>query len=165
MIKTLITFAILASLSGCSSKNAFTKFNMNKDQELSVSSLLSSKIKSKKDGKIDGVVSAIYLNEIYPDSYNNNEYFFVYLFLKNKKKMHDPKDFDKLDLSLRLNGELPIKIKQLENKNKFSHLTFIKSDWNRYYLVAFKKQNKTSISLVLESDQSFSDQLEYQKDK
>ena len=164
MIKILISLTILALLAGCSSKNAFTKFKMSKDQELSVSSLLSSKIKSK-DGNIDGVVSAIYLNEIYPESYNNNEYFFVYLFLKNKKEMHDPKEFDKLELGLRLNGKLPIKIKQLPHNNKFSHLTFIKSDWNKYYIVAFEKQNKSSINLVLESGQSSSDQLRYQKGK
>ena len=162
MTKLLTTIVILALLSGCSSKNAFSQFKMNKEQELSVSSLLSSKIKSQ-DGRIDGVVSAIYLNEIYPDSYNNDEYFFVYLFLKNKKQMHDPKQFDKLEMSLKLNGELPVKIKQLPNKNKFSHLAFIKSDWNKYYLVAFKKQEKNSISLVLESNQSSSDPLTYQK--
>ena len=164
MIKFLITLSLIAFISGCSSKNAFNKFNITKEQERGVSSLLSSRIISN-NGDIDGVISAIYLNEIYPDSYNNNEYFFVYIFLKNKKEMHDSKRFDKLELSLKLNNELPIKIKQLPNKNKFSHLTFIKSDWNKYYLVAFKKQAEKSISLVLESCQSSSDSLIYQKGK
>ena len=135
---------------------------MSKDQELSVSSLLSSKIKSD-DGNTQGVVSAIYLNEIYPDSYNTNEYFFVYVFTKDKKQMHNPKEFDRLDLNLKLNGELPRKVKELPHDNQFSHLTFIKSKWNKYYLVAFNKQKKSSISLVLESDQSSSDRLVYQK--
>ena len=164
MIKILISLTAIVLLSACSSKNAFSKFNMSKEQELSVSSLLSSKIKSQ-DGNIDGVISAIYLNDIYPNSYNTNEYFFVYIFLKNKKEMHNPKQFDKLETNLRLNGELAIKIKQLPHKNKFSNLAFIKSDWNKYYLVAFKKQDKNPINLVLESGQSSSDQLRYQKGK
>lgn len=164
MIKLLIIITILITFNACSSKNAFTTFNMSEEQERSVSSLLSSKIKSK-DGKIDGVISAIYLNEIYPDSYHTNEYFFVYLFLKNKQKANQSDEHYAEELNLTLNGKKPVKIKQLPNKNKFSNLTFIKSDWNRYYLVAFKKQEKNSISLVLENGQSFSDPLMYQKGK
>jgi len=164
MIKLLITITTLVLLSACSSKNAFTTFNMNEEQERAVSSLLTSKIKSN-DGKIDGVISVIYLNEIYPDSYHTNEYFFVYVFLKNKPKNNDLDEFNEELLNLTLNGEKPVKIKQLPNKNKFSHLTFIKSDWNKYYLVAFRKQEKSSINLVLENGQSFSAPLEYHKGK
>ena len=161
-MKFLTIIAILLLISGCSTRNAFEQFNMEKEQELSVSSLLSSKITSQ-NGEIQGVVSAIYLNEIYPQSYNNNEYFFVYIFLKDKKKMNDPKRFDELSLNLKLNNKTPIKIKQLPHENKFTNLAFMKSDWNKYYLVAFQKDNKSSLNLVLESGQSFSAPLKYQK--
>jgi len=162
MIKLLTTITILVFLTGCSSKNAFSSFDLSKEQELSVSSLLSSKIKSE-NGEINGVVSAIYLNEIYPESYHNNEYFFVYVYLKNNKQLSNPAEFDDLELSLKLNNENAIKIKQLSNENRFSDLAFIKSDWNKYYLVAFEKQNKSKINLVLESGQFSSGQLSYQK--
>ena len=80
IILTLLTF-----LTGCSSKNAFDRFDMDKEQELSISSLQTSKILSK-EGKVEGFFSVIYLNETYPKSFNGNEYFFVYTFIKEHKE-------------------------------------------------------------------------------
>ncbi|MBU1658352.1 hypothetical protein KKG72_04785 [bacterium] len=156
------TFTFLFLLSGCSHQNAFTKFNMNIQQELASSSIQSSKIKNGT--KVNGIFSAIYLNEVYPDAYNQHEYFFVYLYLKDKQEMYDPNSFEDVKLALKLNGKLPIKIKQLPHANKFSHLASVESEWNRYYIVAFKESSK-KLSLVLESGQSSSVALIYQKDE
>jgi hypothetical protein len=164
MKNILISIAILAFLSACSSKHAFSQFNLEKEQELSIESLLSSKLKSK-DGKVYGIVSAIYLNDIYPKAYNNDEYFFVYVYLKEKEELHNPKYFDNFKLNLKLNGVVPVKIKQLPHDNQFSKLAFVKSDWNQYYIVAFKKQNKDTINLVLENNYSSSRRLKYKKNK
>ncbi len=77
IIFTIFTiFTILILFSGCSRKDAFFGFDMEKDQELGASSLQSSKIVSK-EGAISGIFSIIYLNEVYPKSFNQNEYFFV----------------------------------------------------------------------------------------
>ena len=155
-----ILFTIL--LTGCADKNAFSKFNMTTAQGLSESSLQSSKIKSNK--QIDGVFSVIYLNEVYPNIYFKNEYFYVYFYLKNKKKMYNPNLLEDIGLTLKLNSQLPIKIKQLPPANKFSHLVTTKNEWNSYYLVAFKEQKSKKLSIVLENGQSSSDPLIYQKD-
>ena len=163
-MKLFIYTLLLLMIAGCSNKNAFTQFEMTKEQELSVSNLLSDKIKSK-DGNIKGVISAIYLNEIYPKSYNTHEYFFVYMFLKEKQNMSNPKEFDNLSLNLKLNGKTPLKIKQLKNENRFSNLAFIKSEWNRYYLVAFEKDENPIINLTLEGDGFSSNALVYNRDK
>jgi hypothetical protein len=160
----LMSVAILVFLSACSGKNAFSLFDLDEEQELSVASLLSSKLKSK-DGKVYGIVSAIYLNDIYPEAYHNDEYFFMYVYLKEKEDLHNPKYFDNFELNLKLNGVSPLKIEQLPYKNQFFKLTFIKSDWNQYYIVAFKKQNKDMLNLVLKNAQSSSDSLKYQKNK
>lgn len=157
IILTLLTF-----LAGCSSKNAFDNFNMDKEQELSISSLQTSKILSKT-GKVEGFFSVIYLNEIYPESFNGNEYFFVYTFIKESKEMYDPKNPNQTDLKLKLNSKLPIKIQKLPKDNRFSHLASIKSSWNKYYLVAFEQED--TISLLLENGQSSSAVLKYQKDE
>ncbi|MCK4974257.1 MAG: hypothetical protein KAR81_03310, partial [Sulfurimonas sp.] len=106
--------------------------------------------------------SVIYLNEIYPKSFNGNEYFFVYTFIKEHKEMYDPKNPNQTDLKLKLNSKLPIKIQKLPKDNKFSHLASIKSSWNKYYLVAFEQEE--TISLLLENGQSSSAELKYQKD-
>lgn len=159
-IFTLVIITLF--FSGCSHKNAFTNFNMNKDQELSTSSLQSSKVRLGK--KVEGVFSAIYLNEVYPNSFNQYEYFFIYLYLKDEKVMHNPNSLDDIELTVKLNGELPVKIKELPNENQFSKLTTSKSAWKKYYLVAFKEQKK-KLNLVLESGRSSSAVLSYQKDQ
>ena len=161
-MKSFFTLLIFFTLfTGCSSKNAFDQFKLSKEQELSISSLQSSKIISK-EGKVEGVFSAIYLNEVYPKSFNENEYFFVYTFTKETKEMYNPNKPTDTDLRLKLNSKLPIKIKKLPKDNRFSHLVSIKSAWNKYYLVAFEKED--TISLVLENGQSSSAALKYQKD-
>ncbi len=158
-----VTAVCALLLSGCSYNNAFTKFHMDKEQELSASSLQSSKVISQ-DGQTKGVFSAIYLNDVYPESFNQNEYFYVSIYLKDKKKMYDPNKNEDVALTLMLNGELPIKIKKLPNKNQFSHLLSRTNDWNIYYLVAFKEQGNT-LSLVLKDKNSSSSALTYYKDE
>ena len=157
----ILTFVVL--FTGCADKNAFSKFDMSEAQELSASSIQSSKIKSKD--RTEGILSIIYLNEVYPKVYFNNEYFFVYLYLKNKKDMYDPTKLQDIGLTLKLNSKLPIKIKQLPNDSKFSDLVATKNEWNRYYIVAFKKEKSKTLSIVLENGQFSSDPLVYQKDK
>ena len=150
-------------LSGCSYNNAFTKFHMQKEQELSVSSLQSSKIVSKNN-QIEGVLSAIYLNEVYPKSFNQNEYFYVSIYLKDKKEIYDPNTNEDVALTLVLNGELPVKIKKLPSQNQFSHLLSRTNKWNIYYLVAFKKQGNT-LHLLLKGKDLSSSALVYYKDE
>ncbi|WP_324170511.1 hypothetical protein [Sulfurimonas sp.] len=160
-ILTLTIFFLL--FTGCADKNAFSKFNMQKEQELSASNSQSSKIKTAQ--KIDGIVSAIYLNNVYPNTYTSNEYFYIYLYLKNEKEMYDPTSVDDINLTIRLNNKLPIKVEKLTNKNKFSHLSSVENEWRRYYLLAFKKDKNNALNLVLESGQSFSGKLAFQKDE
>jgi len=157
----VLTFAII--FTACADKNAFDKFNMLKEQELSATSLQSSKI--KRANNIEGTISALYLNAVYPKRYNNNEYFYVYIFQKDKKEMFNPNKLDEIKLTLRLNDKLPIKVKELSNDNQFSHLTSVRSEWQRYFLIAFQKEESNNLSLVLESGQSSSDLLVYQKDE
>lgn len=163
-MKTFYIFlTLLIFFGGCSSKNAFDKFKMSREQELSISSLQSSKIVSKT-GTVDGIFSAIYLNEVYPESFNGDEYFFIYIFTKDNKELYDPKKPTKTDLLLKLNSKLPVKLQKLEKNNRFSNLVYIKSNWNMYYLAAFQKEEKL-ISLVLENGQFSSAELKYKKDK
>ena len=160
-IATILTFSIL--FIGCADKNAFSKFKMQEDQELAANSLQGSKVKMGEN--VEGIFSAIYLNEVYPNVYSVNEYFYVSLYLKEKKEMYDTNTLDDIKLTMKLNGKLPVKIKKLESNNKFSHLASVKSKWRNYYLVAFEKEQTNKISLVLETDQSSSDALTYQKDE
>ena len=156
----LAVFSLL--FSGCSSTNAFSNFDMSKKQELSEASLQNSKIRLGE--KVDGIISAVYLNEVYPEAYNQNEYFYVYIYLKKDAELENPNSFNESKLKLKLNSQLPVKIEELKRDNRFSDLTSVQNEWNRYYLVSFEKQ-ASKLSLVLENGQSLSDELIYQKDE
>ncbi len=158
IIYSTILFTLL--FSGCSGQNAFTKFNMNKQQELSESSLQSSKIKLNK--KVYGIFSAIYLNKVNPKSFNQYEYFYAYIYLKESSELHNPNTLDDIKLTLKLNGKTPVKIQELESKNRFSHLSAVESDWNRYYLVAFEPAEE-NLKLVLHNLGATSTALIYKK--
>lgn len=161
-MKTIFTiFTILILFSGCSRKDAFFGFDMEKDQELSASSLQSSKIVSK-EGKISGIFSIIYLNEVYPKSFNQNEYFFVFMFTKESKELYDPKNPKDVDMKLELNSKLPLKVEKLPQENQFSHLVDTKNDWNQYYLVAFEQS--ATINLTLDDNTSSSMVIKYKKE-
>jgi len=160
----LLFFTFLLISTGCSNNNAFDLFKMDKDQERSITSLETAKILTI-DGAVSGVFSSIYLNEVYPDSFNDGENFFVYIYLKKEEKMYDPKKLVKTNLNIKLNGKLAVKLKELPRENKFSHLVSIKSNWNKYYLVTFltDKKRDLSLNLEIESDPSSSAVLNYQK--
>ncbi|MBW6487579.1 hypothetical protein [Sulfurimonas sp.] len=155
-----LTFLIL--FTGCSNKNAFFGFEMDKTQELCASSLQSSKIMSK-EGEVSGVFSAVYLNEVYPKAFYGEEYFFVFFYTKENRELYDSKNPTDADLMIKLNSELPVKIEKLPQENQFSHLADIKNDWNHYYLIAFKKSG--TLNLVLENGNSSSAVLKYKKEE
>lgn len=148
----LITLSTIFIFGGCSKNGAFEDFNLTKEQERSMNSLQSAKIRDAKT--IDGMISAIYLNEVYPNTYNYHEYFFVYRYNKTKS-----------ELNLKLNSNSPIKVKKLSSKNEFSELIGVESEWNEYYLVSFEHQDTKKLSLVLESGQFSSDPLVYLKER
>lgn len=153
-MKYLILFLTLLILSGCSHKNAFSNFEMDRDQELSIE--YHKKVKLNYGDKTIGTFSSIYLNKIYPDRYNKNEYFFIYIYLKDSYNMQDYK--------IRLNKNNPLKIKELNYDNKFSKLTNERNRWSEYYLVSFEKTGKL-LNLTLGNDQSILASLKYQKDE
>jgi len=150
-LKILIFMLLIV---GCADKNAFSKFNMTKDQELSASSVQNSKLKSEKG--INGFFSVIYLNEVYPKKYTNNEHFFISIYLKNKK-------YDELNITL--NKKIPIKVEQLPFDNDFSTLISGKNRWKKDYLVVFNKEDSNTLSFTVENGQFSSVALMYQKGK
>lgn len=148
----------LIFFTGCSQKNAFVKFNMNKDEERSVSSLQTSQI-IDKSGEIAGVISVVYLNEIYPKKFNKYDSFYIYIYMKDSKNINfiDPK------INLEMNEQVPVNSTELPNNNEFTHLVNIKNSWNRYYLVEFERDCNT-LNLIFDNGLSLSNILKYQKD-
>jgi len=145
----IIIIPIILLFSACSDKTAFSKFNMSKKQELSANSIQSSRI--MLNNNILGVVSVLYLNDIYPKIYNKNEYFYIYYYLKNPQKV----DFI-------LNNKKAIKIIKLKPLNQFSKLVSSSNKWNQHYLVEFSKEGN-SLNLLLKSAEASSHTFRYHK--
>ena len=124
----LIILLFIMSFSGCSTNNAFHEFNMDEMQEFSEEKIQSSVIKNEKEN--DGLVTVIYLNQVYPERYKDYEYFYAYLYSKSDHK----------DIKFLLNEEECFLVEELPSYNKFSNLTSFKADWKRYYLLKFEKQ-------------------------
>ena len=157
-----ISILLVFFFGACSHKNAFYEFSMDKRQEQSATSL--KRIKIVKDTKVIGTFNALYLNNVYPEKYNKEEYFIVYIYLKEIKNISNPNTINRDNLKILLNNNEPIKLEELDNENRFFKLTGSKNKWNKYYLVSFDAVGE-SLSLKLESDQSFSVVLKYQKDQ
>ncbi|MEA1891631.1 MAG: hypothetical protein U9N33_02855 [Campylobacterota bacterium] len=159
----MILFLFTLFFLGCADKNAFDNFEMIKEQELSANNLQNSKIKTGDN--TDGIISAIYLNKVYPTLYNQNEYFYIYLYQRERVDMFNPNTLDEINMTLKLNGKLPIKIRKLSHNNRFSHLTLVNGEWQRYFLVAFEEEKSNKLSLILQTSLSSSDFLIYHKDE
>ncbi len=147
----LLITLILALFTGCSSSNAFSRFKLTQRQAESENSILSAKIYSS-DTTV-GLVSTLYLNQVFPDIYKKDESFYVSLYIKDGVK----------DLHFLLNGEEAIKVKELQKANEFSSLLSSKENWKRYYLVEFSKQGK-KLSFVAKTKHYKSDALIYEKE-
>lgn len=161
-IFTLLTATTLI-FTGCSNQNGFTKFELKQTQERALESIQNSKIISGQT--IKGVINAIYLNEVYPQSYNEKEYFFISVYLKDAADFYDEISYEASDLRITLNDKLPLKIKELPKENQFSGLIDTDNDWKRYYLIAFEKEESKKISLLLTYGMYKSSALIYTKNR
>ncbi len=158
-ILSTLLFTLL--FNGCSHQNAFSEFNIDKEQEKSISSLQSAKIIFKKN--IYGVFSALYLNNIDPEVFNQEETFYTYFYIKN---IDDDLMLNYIEQSLTLNGKPIQKIEELSSKNRFSYLSSTNNEWNKYYLITFKKEiEEGELKLMFKTKKESSIPLIYHKER
>ncbi len=138
MKKLVFTLIVSFLLAGCADKDAYSKFELLKDQEVAFDNVTLAKI--TKADEVSGVLSALYLNAVYPKRYEK-ETFYVIVYSKDKRLLEN--------LEFSLNGVKPLSLTVLPPQNEFSHLLDIKNDWSHYYLVEFKPSNATKLKLSL----------------
>jgi len=146
----LITITIFLLLQGCTARNAFDKFNISENRAKSEDSILSSKIYNKE--KVNGIISVVYLNDIFPERYKGNEYFYVSLYTKEKKE----------PLLFYLNGKEAFEIEELNANNEFNTLTSLKAKWQKHYLINFIQQGK-SLTFSTKNSLFSSDKIVFKK--
>ena len=148
----LTTIFFILLLSGCTQHNAFEKFQLDKTRELSEDSIQTLKIKKAK--KVAGIISVIYLNKVLPQKYHDNEYFYVYYYIKDKNAK----------VTFLLNNQKVLFSEELPAKNQFSELTSFNAPWSKYYLIAFKKEGNI-LNLKIKTDKAANAALRFVKDK
>lgn len=94
MKNTLATLFLSFLLTGCSHQNAFTKFNLPTEEELSFSSQQDTPIYKNKE--VTGAFSAVYLNEVSPELYNEKEYFLVSIYLKDNQVLETFENYEQV---------------------------------------------------------------------
>jgi hypothetical protein len=152
-MKTFLIISLLTIIfNGCTTHNAFDKFNITPTRELSEDSIQSFKL--KHNNKVDGIVSVVYLNKVLPKLYKNNEYFYVYFYVKDKNT----------SVTFTLNGQPSMLREKLKANNEFSYLTSFDAFWSKYYLIGFKEQGNV-LDLNVSTSKAAEATLKFVKDE
>ncbi len=151
-LSVLLLIMLMLAVGGCAEKDAFSKFKFVKDEELAFDNVMFAKV--KKADKVYAVAAAVYLNEVYPKRYNE-ENFYLIVFAKNKKLLNN--------FSLTLNEKKPLAITKLPQQNEFSHLLHIQNHWSNYYLAKFPLQHPGKLTLRISLANRATATLTFQK--
>ena len=148
----LFSFILTILISGCTTKNAFSKLEMSKDQEKAVENTRSAKMIEGEN--IGGIFSAIYLNNIYKNINKESKLFYISIFMKEKNS----------SINATLNNNKAIHSEKLPHTNKYSHLLPITNTWTQNYLVTFTDTQSKDINLSIDSGPFSSGLLSFQED-
>lgn len=149
---TLLTSTIL--LSGCVDKNGFDNFNFSSQKQQWENNQINSRINYKT--QMRGIVSAVYLNKVFPERYHDGEYFYVTFFLKDNT----------VKLDFLLNAEVATSIEELPNNAEFKNLVNDSREWNKYYIIGFAEQkDQDTLSLKVQNDILASGEMIFKKDE
>ncbi|MDD2789321.1 MAG: hypothetical protein PHU40_01520 [Sulfurimonas sp.] len=150
-IPILAVFSIF--LGGCSQKSAFSNFELTRAQEFSISNTQRAKIVAPD--KVEGAFTAVYLNNIYPEVYTQNDAFLICLYTKD--------DMNPKDLQFRSNANEALLIEKIEDPYSFQELIEMQNSWNSCYLMEFESNEEREIQLQIKSDTYQSMVLTYKK--
>lgn len=172
---SLVALAAVLALGGCSQKGAFDLFTMDEAHERSVEQLRTASIVKSMETK--AIVSAVYLNPVYPGQYRDGEYFMAAFYFE--KRNQDVKKWSLEDhgYTLTLNvadvdpktkkpvtrSLIPVSMEEIKENDPRRSLIPIQNNWNRYFLIRFDPVNGPGLALRLENNQTGTAVLNYQK--
>lgn len=160
---SMLGLIALLTMSGCADKGAFDLFTMDKAHERSVEELRTGSIVLSLETK--AIISAIYLNPVYPGEYKDGESFIAAIYFENDMRSVKKRDIKDIGYSLTLNGKEPIEIEELRETDVRRQLMPVRNTWNRFYLIRYKNFSEGALTLQLENNQTGSVVLNYQKGK
>jgi len=157
LFTTLIASSLLI-LGGCSSVERFTPSSLD---EKAITGTKTVRVLS--GNRSEAVLSALYLNEVYPDSTDNMAHFIVAFYAKEgDSALSFTKEKADGGYHLLLNGEEALYSEELEHDDLLLEMMPINKSWSRYYYVRYKLPSVKPV-LVLESDHTEKAVITYQK--
>ncbi len=159
----IIGFMVLLLTTGCSTKGTFDMFALDEPHQKAVEQLRTGAIVKSFETK--ALVHTVYLNPIYPEKYNDGEYFIGAVYFER-----DNRDVKKWDLNthgytLTLNGKIATTLEELKESDPRRALIPVQNNWNKYYFIRFDLQPQGALTLLLENNQTGRVVLSYQKGK
>jgi hypothetical protein len=111
------------------------------------------------------LISASYLNAIYPDNkdYNAAETFLIGLYIANDFSAKERAGLNNPNYSLALNGEKYLNVEIVDKNSVLLKLMPLINRWNKYYIVRFAKTSETLNLTLYESDANLSATISFQK--
>jgi len=143
----------LLLLTGCSQKSAFSNFELSKEQEYSISNTQRAKIVSPT--QVEGVFTAVYLNNIYPQKHSASDFFLIFFYTKN--------DIHPKELVFTANQKNALTIEAIEKNEEFADLFEMQNSWNSCYMLEFKSDASNEIIFEVSGKSYSSIKLIYKK--
>lgn len=160
---SILSFIALLTMTGCADKGAFDFFKMDAAHERSVEQLRTGSILLSLETK--AIISALYLNPVYPDQYKDSEYFIAAIYFENDIRGIKQRNMNDIGYHLTLNGKEPVEVEELRENDLRRNLIPVRNTWNRYYMIRYKSFSEGTLALQLENNLTGSVVLNYQKGK
>lgn len=160
---SLIAIAGLLMFGGCAEKGAFGMFKMDEAHERAVEQMRSGSIVQSFETK--AILSAVYLNPIYPDEYKDGDYFITAIYFEKRNLETKKWDISEHGYALTLNGTEPSSMEEIRDNDPRRNLIPIQNNWNRYYLIRFENVTGSALALKLENNQTGSVVLNYPRER
>jgi hypothetical protein len=167
VVKIGLILVSIILINGCSTKKEdklLKEYNIKKREYLKLQK--TEKVVLYDNSIVKAILTATYLNT-HNKTDKKDETFIVGLYLSDEDMNNtnnifgtDNKDSD---YKLTLDGKEPIKVEKLNNNDKRLKKTSFISEWNSYYLVTYKHQNKKRLTLVFKSQQYGEGRLSFAK--
>ncbi|MDR3347373.1 MAG: hypothetical protein LBN32_02030 [Helicobacteraceae bacterium] len=155
----LATMIMAAVLAGCGGRSAFFDFTGSAAYAEAIAHTKSGAITDRFESK--ALLSASYLNAIYPNRYSGDETFLVGLYITNdfqreKSGINNPM------YSLALNDRKYIGVETVDKNDDLLKLMPMINRWSKYYIVRFEPSEKLDLTLS-EADTNRSVTLSFSK--
>lgn len=151
-MKYFLPLLLIAFFLGCSSKEQFRAL-VNNDTLYTNAIAYTKKATIEKDNQTVAYMTITYLNQLYPLTYSDKEYFLVGINIENAPNVLNDTFFlylleNEYDQTLKQTITLNTTPATIEkaNLNEFVNMP-LQNRWSSYYLVSFNKNDSTDLKM------------------